>query len=93
MIFAILILLAVLIVVAFVFVIAKQPDTFQITRAVAISAPASVPFAHVNDFHKWVAWSPWEGMDPNLKRTYEGPAEGVGTRYSWDGRARSARES
>jgi hypothetical protein len=42
-------------------------------------------FALVNDFHKWMAWSPWEGIDPALKRTYEGPPAGTGTIYSWSG--------
>ncbi len=85
MILAILLILAVLIGAASGLFIARQPDEFQITRTVAVSAPASVPFAHVNDFHQWIGWSPWEGIDPNLKRTYEGPAQGVGTRYTWDG--------
>jgi hypothetical protein len=50
-----------------------------------MAVPPEAAFAQVNDFRRWQAWSPWEGVDPNLKRTYEGPAEGVGTRYSWDG--------
>ena len=76
---------AVLVIVAFALFIAKQPDQFEITRTVTIATPPSVPFARVNDFHKWLDWSPWEGLDPNMKRAYEGPREGVGTRYVWDG--------
>lgn len=82
---AIPLILAFLVIAALVIFIARQPDEFQIKRAVAVSAPASVPFAQVNDFHRWLGWSPWEGIDPNLKRTYEGPTEGVGTRYAWEG--------
>ena len=39
----------------------------------------------ITDFHKWVDWSPWEQIDPNLQRTYSGPDSGVGTSYTWSG--------
>ena len=50
-----------------------------------MSAPAPLVFAEVNDFHRWQAWSPWEGIDPALKRTYEGAPAGTGAIYSWVG--------
>jgi hypothetical protein len=65
--------------------VAAQPKRFCITRSAAMSAPPSDVFAHVNDFHNWRAWSPWERLDPNLERTYEGPAAGVGAKYAWRG--------
>jgi hypothetical protein len=71
--------------VLFVIVVAMQPSTFRISRSVKIAAPPSAAFAHVNDFHNWLAWSPWEKLDPLMKRTYEGPAAGIGSVYSWDG--------
>jgi Polyketide cyclase / dehydrase and lipid transport len=85
MITTILLLLAVVIIVAFLVFIARQPDEFLVTRSVAISTNPDVPFAQVNDLHKWVSWSPWEGIDPGLKRTYGGPESGVGATYAWDG--------
>lgn len=66
-------------------VIATRPDTFSIQRSAIINAPAAVIFAQVNDFHKWPAWSPWEAMDPNMQRSYEGSPEGEGAKYSWKG--------
>jgi len=78
-------LLAVVVVVFAAFV-ASRPDDFRITRSLAISAPAAVAFAQVNDLHRWQAWSPWEGIDADLKRSYEGPAAGVGARYGWEGK-------
>jgi hypothetical protein len=42
-------------------------------------------FEHVNDFHKWRAWSPWEERDPDMERTYDGPAAGEGAKYAWAG--------
>ena len=41
--------------------------------------------ALINDFHEWTAWSPWEGLDPDLQRTYSGPDAGVGAHYAWQG--------
>src|SRR5262249_7146798 len=41
--------------------------------------------AQVNDFHAWPAWSPWEKLDPQMKKTFEGPASGVGAKYAWTG--------
>ena len=76
--------------VIFAIVVARQPDDFRISRSLAIAAPASVAFAQVNDLHRWQAWSPWEGIDANLKRTYEGPAAGVGAKYGWEGQKTGA---
>src|SRR5678815_5795982 len=69
----------------FVIVVALRPAGFSITRSAMISAPPSVVFALVNDFHQWRDWSPWENIDPALKRTYEGPPAGEGATYSWVG--------
>ncbi|MCI0375998.1 MAG: SRPBCC family protein [Gemmataceae bacterium] len=80
----ILIALAV-VVIGFAVVVAMKPSEFRIVRTGTISAPPSAVFAEVNDFHKWQAWSPWEKLDPALKRTYEGPSAGTGAIYSWAG--------
>ncbi len=74
-------------VVVLVVVIAVQPLEFRITRTATMSAPPEIVFAQVNDFHKWVAWSPWEEIDPALKRTYDGEPAGTGAVYSWAGNA------
>ena len=80
------ILIAVAVIVAlFVIIVATRPSDFRYTRAARISAPAEVVFAHVNDFHKWEAWSPWAKMDPNCKNTFSGPDSGVGATFAWAG--------
>jgi hypothetical protein len=66
-------------------VIALQPSAFHIARSATIPAPAPAVFAQVNDFRKWQNWSPWEGIDSSLKRTYEGPTSGTGAAYAWAG--------
>ncbi|MBM3289024.1 MAG: SRPBCC family protein [Candidatus Hydrogenedentes bacterium] len=64
---------------------ATRPSEFHVERSLAIAAPASAVFPHVNDLHKWEAWSPWDKLDPALKRTYDGAESGVGAAYSWAG--------
>ena len=84
MLIKILIALAVIVLV-FGVVVAMQPSEFRIARTATISAPAPVVFAQVNDFRKWEAWSPYEKLDPAMKRTYEGAPAGTGAMYTWAG--------
>ena len=84
MLIKVLIVVAVLLVV-FIIIVATRPSEFQITRTATMNAPAEVVFAQVNDFQSWRAWSPWEGKDPAMKRTYEGPPAGRGAVYAWAG--------
>jgi Polyketide cyclase / dehydrase and lipid transport len=80
----ILIAIAVL-VVGFLVMAAMQPNDFRITRSLAMTAAAADVFPHVNDFHKWDAWSPWAKLDPAMKQTFAGAPAGAGAIYSWDG--------
>jgi hypothetical protein len=68
---------------------ATRPDTFRVQRTTSIKAPPEKIFPLITDLHSWGAWSPWEKMDPAMKRTYSGAASGKGTarlptlRRSW----------
>jgi hypothetical protein len=62
-----------------------KPNRFQIERSITIAAPAEVAFAQVNVMKNWEAWSPWDDLDPAMKRSYNDIAAGVGASYSWDG--------
>ena len=73
------------VIVVFAVIVAMQPAEFRVMRSATIAAPAPVVFAQVNDFHKWEAWSPWEKLDPNMKKTYEGAPAGTGAIYAWSG--------
>lgn len=64
---------------------ATRPDSFRVARFATIQAPPEVIAAQVNDFRAWRAWSPYETLDPALKRTYAGPAAGVGAVYAYEG--------
>jgi len=80
----ILIALAVIVILFFV-IVATRPPEFRVVRSATMSAAPGAVFAQVNDLRKWQAWSPWENIDPNLKRKYEGAAAGAGAVYSWQG--------
>jgi uncharacterized protein YndB with AHSA1/START domain len=77
-------LLAVLVAALLIYA-ATKPDAFRIQRSTSINAPPERVFGLINDFHNWGAWSPWEKMDPALKRTYSGAPSGKGAVYEWEG--------
>ena len=78
--FVVVVLLAAILIYA-----ATKPDTFRIERSTSIKAPPEKIFVLINDFHQWESWSPWEKIDPALKRTYGGAGGGKGAIYEWNG--------
>jgi uncharacterized protein YndB with AHSA1/START domain len=64
---------------------ATKPDTFVVQRTTTIKAPPEKIFPLIDDYRGWAAWSPWEKLDPAMKRTFSGPASGKGAVYAWEG--------
>jgi K+-transporting ATPase KdpF subunit len=64
---------------------ATKPDVFRVQRAASIKAPPEKIAGVLSDFRGWEAWSPWERMDPAMKRSYSGAAKGKGAVYAWEG--------
>ncbi len=62
-----------------------RPNKFSLIRSMDIKASPETIFAHLNDFKNWGAWSPWDKMDPDLKRNFSGSESGKGAHYSWIG--------
>jgi len=62
-----------------------RPDNIDIHRSRSIKAPPEKIVGFINDFGKWTSWSPYEGRDPAMKRTYSGAARGKGAIYEWEG--------
>lgn len=83
--FRIIALVVVVLIAALLVFAATKPDTFRVQRATSIKAPPEKIFALINDFHSWGSWSPYEKLDPAMKRAYSGAASGKGTVYEWDG--------
>ena len=64
---------------------ATRPDTFRVQRSTSVQAPPEKIFPLVNNFHAWEAWSPYEKLDPTMKRTFSGAPNGKGAAYAWSG--------
>lgn len=64
---------------------ATRPDSFRVERSITVQAPPDKVFALINDFRRWPEWSPWEKLDPQMKRTFGGAASGPGAVYAWEG--------
>jgi uncharacterized protein YndB with AHSA1/START domain len=77
-----------LLVAAILIYAATRPDSFRIERSASIKAPPEKIFPLISDFHQWTAWSPWENIDPQLKRAYSGAPSGRGAAYSWEGNSK-----
>jgi carbon monoxide dehydrogenase subunit G len=67
---------------------ATRPGAFEVRRAASIDAPPEKIFALIDDLQRWAVWSPWEKMDPQMKKTFAGPAAGKGSTYAWEGNAK-----
>ena len=64
---------------------ATRPDDFTVRRSIAIKAEPAKIYPLLVDFRQRPAWSPWEKLDPTMKRTLSGSASGTGAVYAWDG--------
>ncbi len=82
--------LVVVVLIAGVLIFAMtKPDTFSVQRSTTIKAPPEKIFAVLNDFKRWPDWSPWEKLDPSMKRTLGGAASGQGATYAWEGNSKA----
>ncbi len=77
--------LAVLAILLILAIAATKPATFTIQRTTDIDAAPDAIFPLINDFHNWRDWSPWEALDPDLKRKTSGAESGRGAVYEWEG--------
>ena len=78
-------LIIVALIVALLIYAATRPDTFRLQRSITMNAPPGRVFPLINDFHQWPLWSPWEKMDPNMRKTHSGATQRRGAVYEWDG--------
>jgi uncharacterized protein YndB with AHSA1/START domain len=65
--------------------VATKPDTFRVERSILVGAPPERIYPLIADFRQWTQWSPYEKLDPAMKRTYSGASSGLGAIYAWDG--------
>src|SRR5213075_189912 len=77
--------------ILFVAVVATRRSAYHVERKLEVAAPADLVFGVLNDLHQFAGvlvlfGSPWEEHDPNMQKTFEGPAAGVGQSYAWSGK-------
>lgn len=62
-----------------------KPDTFSMSRAVTIKAPADAIFPLIDSPREMNRWNPFLEPDPAVRLDYYGPDRGVGAGNRWDG--------
>jgi len=75
-------LVIVLVLVAF---ISSRPAKFHIERSTSIAAAPEAVYGRIVNFHQWAEWSPWEKLDPTMKKSFSGAESGTGAVYDWSG--------
>jgi carbon monoxide dehydrogenase subunit G len=79
--------IVILAVIALVVAIAAvRPAEFRVARSTTVSAPPERILPLIGDFRRWTDWSPYEQLDPQMKKSYAGASSGVGAVYEWDGK-------
>jgi uncharacterized protein YndB with AHSA1/START domain len=77
-------IVAVIVVVVLILVFFR-PSTFRVERSITVNVPADTVYALLTDFRRSTSWSPWEKKDLNMKKTFSGPATGLGSVFEWEG--------
>jgi hypothetical protein len=73
------------VITAFLVYVAFQDPSYSVSRQITISATPERIFPHINNSQRMNEWNPWSALDPDARMAFSGPAEGVGSRTSWDG--------
>ena len=70
---------------------AKRPDAFRMQRTARINARPDRILPQIVDFRRWAAWSPFEKLDPAMKKTHSGAPSGKGAVYEWEGNSKAGK--
>ncbi|TPI45271.1 SRPBCC family protein [Mesorhizobium sp. B2-9-1] len=89
--FATILIILVVIIAAMLIYAATRPNDFVVTRSASIKAPAETIFPLINDFRRWPEWSPYEKLDPGMRRTLSGAESGKGAAYAWEGNSKAGK--
>lgn len=73
------------VIVLFLIIVATRPAEFTVVRSASMAALPNKVFPLVNNLRMWPLWSPWEKLDPEMQKVYEGNDEGAGATYAWNG--------
>ena len=82
--------IAVVVLVAVVLAVAAtRRDVFRVQRSIVVKAAPDKILPLIADFHRWPEWSPYEKLDPAMKRVHSGAPSGVGAVYQWEGNGKA----
>lgn len=59
--------------------------TYVVERSQIINATPEALFEQIANLRNWTRWSPWEKLDSNMEKSYEGEDGIVGSTYAWKG--------
>jgi hypothetical protein len=63
---------------------ALKPEDYLIKRDITINAKPEAIYTYLSNMKNADTWMPWSEIDSQIKTTYSGPADGVGSISSWD---------
>jgi len=66
-----------------------KPGTFRVQRTRIIHAGPRKIVPLIEDFHAWRSWSPYEKLDPAMKKVLTGAQKGKGAVYAWEGNVKA----
>jgi Polyketide cyclase / dehydrase and lipid transport len=75
----------------FVAVVAMRRSAYHVERKLEVAASADCVFGVLNDLRQFAGvlvlfGTPLEKLDPNMQKSFAGPAAGVGQSYAWSGK-------
>lgn len=85
------VIVLVAVVAAILIYAATRPASFRVQRGATINAGPQTLFPLMNDFHNWPSWSPWEKLDPAMKKSLSGAPSGKGSIYEWEGNSKAGK--
>lgn len=65
--------------------LATAPKTYRYERSVTIEAPPVKVYPFISTFAAMDKWSPWNELDPTMKKSIEGTDGTVGAKSKWEG--------
>ena len=80
-----------LLILSVLVVASTRPNEIRVQRSARINASPERIFPHINDFNRWVNWSPYESLDPDMRKTMSGAPSGTGAIYEWDGNSKAGK--
>jgi len=64
---------------------AFMADKYTVVRSMTINATPEKIYSHVGNLRSWGSWSPWDALDPDMTKTFEGEDGEPGSSYHWTG--------